>query len=179
MELVGILNYSLTFLSLIIAALAWIAKIRWSKEFKEAKEAQIQALKERIGLYESVISTKLIDHSKKTINDLEILLAQTEESKQYEINKILNELKEQEKIIEEDWETNFSFLGNISHELRTPLNAILGFAELLEYKGINDNDKNDYLQIIKSNSYRILDVTNELITMSKSLHQYKTRNKKR
>ena len=38
-----IFNYTITILSLIGASLAWIAKLKWSKEFKEAKNAEIKA----------------------------------------------------------------------------------------------------------------------------------------
>ncbi|MEP6912632.1 MAG: hypothetical protein ABI923_07750, partial [bacterium] len=47
------LIYSLAVLTSAIAAiLAWIAKIRWSREFKEAKEAQIEMLREQINTLE-------------------------------------------------------------------------------------------------------------------------------
>lgn len=37
--------YAITVLSLIAAILAWIAKLRWSKEYAAAKDAQIESLK--------------------------------------------------------------------------------------------------------------------------------------
>lgn len=47
------LIYSLAVLASALAAiLAWIAKIRWSREFKEAKEAQIEMLREQISTLE-------------------------------------------------------------------------------------------------------------------------------
>jgi hypothetical protein len=49
------LIYALTVLASSVAAiLAWVAKIRWAREFKEAKEAQIEALREQITKFEKL-----------------------------------------------------------------------------------------------------------------------------
>jgi len=53
-EIVALI-YSLAVLASGIAAiLAWVAKIRWSREFKEAKEAQIAVLREQIATLEKL-----------------------------------------------------------------------------------------------------------------------------
>ena len=38
--------------SVLAAVLAWVAKIRWSNEYRDAKEAEISALKQQISLLE-------------------------------------------------------------------------------------------------------------------------------
>jgi uncharacterized protein YhaN len=44
----------------VAAVLAWVAKIRWSQEFKEAKEAQVRVLEEKVGLYKAASSPVLL-----------------------------------------------------------------------------------------------------------------------
>ena len=53
--------YALTALASIVAAiLAWVAKIRWSREFKEAKEAQITTWREQIAVLERLSPPALL-----------------------------------------------------------------------------------------------------------------------
>lgn len=58
------------------------------------------------------------------------------------------------------------FLSNMSHEIRTPMNGIIGFVELL--LGIeNDEEKVEYLNIIKESSKHLLDIINDILSLSK------------
>ncbi len=60
-----------------------------------------------------------------------------------------------------------AFLQNLSHEIRTPMNAIVGFSELL-YK-LKDHDKETsekYTSIILTNSYQLLSIVNDILTIS-------------
>ena len=45
-----------------------------------------------------------------------------------------------------------AFLANMSHEIRTPLNGILGFSELLTYPSTTEDDRKDYIKIIRTAS---------------------------
>ena len=54
-----------------------------------------------------------------------------------------------------------AFMNNISHELRTPLNGILGFAQFIILPDISDEMKQYYLNILNTNSERLLNtITN-------------------
>lgn len=180
-------NYIITSLAILSSILAWIAKIKWSHEFKEAKEAEIKAksaqidtIKEKAELYESIISRKLMDHSKQTIVELEKLLDETEKSKQEEINKILNKIKESEKAIIDKYLNPDNkmhkgdryplLLAMLSHELRTPVNAILGFSELLANENINKEESKQYLEIISKSGENILKVFNDVVEFIKTAH---------
>jgi signal transduction histidine kinase/ligand-binding sensor domain-containing protein len=60
-----------------------------------------------------------------------------------------------------------SFLTNISHEIRTPMNAIVGLSELLKEKGYSQEEKNDFLNLIVSNSNSLLGLIDDILDISK------------
>ncbi|MEA3317044.1 MAG: ATP-binding protein [Bacteroidota bacterium] len=61
-----------------------------------------------------------------------------------------------------------AFLANMSHEIRTPMNAILGFSELLSNDiDITNDDKLEYINLIKSNGNNLLNLINDIIDISK------------
>jgi two-component system phosphate regulon sensor histidine kinase PhoR len=57
------------------------------------------------------------------------------------------------------------FVANVSHELRTPLTAIKGFAETLEEDAKEPQTKR-YLEIIKNNTERLINIVADLLTLS-------------
>ena len=57
------------------------------------------------------------------------------------------------------------FLAAMNHELRTPLNSILGFAQLLEMQGVND-DQRECLRPILRSGRQLLGLVNELLQIS-------------
>lgn len=59
-----------------------------------------------------------------------------------------------------------AFLANMSHEIRTPLNAIVGFSELLAQTG-NDEEKQEYLHIIRNSNVLLLQLIGDILDLSK------------
>lgn len=59
-----------------------------------------------------------------------------------------------------------TFLANMSHEIRTPLNAIVGFSALLS-KVENEEEKNEYKQLIETNSDILLKLIGDILDLSK------------
>ncbi|MGD9552534.1 MAG: ATP-binding protein, partial [Candidatus Caldatribacteriota bacterium] len=57
-------------------------------------------------------------------------------------------------------------ITNISHELRTPLTSIKGYVETLEGAGVNAQEREKYLQIIKKNTERLINMVNNLLFLS-------------
>lgn len=60
-----------------------------------------------------------------------------------------------------------NFLANVSHEIRTPMNGIIGFAEFLRDPELTSDERNSYLNIIKTNSNALLTLIDDIINISK------------
>ncbi|MGQ1891099.1 ATP-binding protein [Thermophagus sp. OGC60D27] len=60
-----------------------------------------------------------------------------------------------------------AFLANMSHEIRTPMNGIMGFADLLKDPLLSDDERNEYIEIIRRSGNRLLNIINDLINISK------------
>ena len=59
------------------------------------------------------------------------------------------------------------FVSMVSHELRTPLTSIMGFAELIKIRDFPKERQIKYLDIILSDSSRLLRLINNLLDISK------------
>ncbi|GEM_PF-530494 len=68
---------------------------------------------------------------------------------------------------EESDKLKSSFLANLSHEIRTPMNAIIGFSDLLNNANLAEEDKADYLKIIRNSGTNLVSIIEDLIEMSK------------
>lgn len=60
-----------------------------------------------------------------------------------------------------------AFLANLSHELRTPMNGILGFAQLLAIPDLEDEDRQNYVDVILKSGERLINMINDIISISK------------
>jgi len=74
-------------------------------------------------------------------------------------------LDAQEKAEESD-RLKSAFLANMSHEIRTPMNSIIGFSELL-LNTDKGEDRQKYVNIIKTNGSHLLNIINDIIDISK------------
>ncbi len=83
---------------------------------------------------------------------------------QYEIQKSLSEAKLK---AEESDKLKTIFLANISHEIRTPLNSIIGFSDLLLDPDLTDDQREDFLNMIRTSSNDLLQLVEDIIDLSK------------
>ena len=58
------------------------------------------------------------------------------------------------------------FLANMSHELRTPLNAIIGYSELLQDGGVDEEAHSDLQRILESGQH-LLGLIDDILDLSK------------
>jgi PAS domain S-box-containing protein len=77
-----------------------------------------------------------------------------------------DELRKAKEKAEESDRLKSAFLTNMSHEIRTPMNGILGFTELLHLPDLTDDDRAEYIDIIKKSGDRMLNTINDLMEIS-------------
>ncbi len=84
-----------------------------------------------------------------------------------ENNNQRKQLEISKRKAEESDKLKSSFLANLSHEIRTPMNAIVGFSDLLDSPNLKEEDKREYLNIIKKSGKNLVSIIEDLIEMSK------------
>ena len=108
-------------------------------------------------------SLKFFSHDKNFENLLIVINDYLEESQR---NKI--------KYIRREWEIRKE-IENISHDLRTPLTSILGYIELLNDINISDEEKEEYLSIIKRRSnglYKLVEIFYDLSRLEANEYKF-------
>jgi len=77
------------------------------------------------------------------------------------------ELTDALKKAEESDKLKSAFLANMSHEVRTPMNAIIGFAKILENEDVPPEERKRYLEVISHQGRNLLQIINDIISLSK------------
>ncbi|MEA3317721.1 MAG: PAS domain S-box protein, partial [Bacteroidota bacterium] len=75
-------------------------------------------------------------------------------------------VKAKEKAEESD-KLKSVFLANMSHEIRTPMNGMIGFAEMLKLKGLSEEKRDNFIDIINQSGHQLLTIINDIIDVSK------------
>ena len=83
------------------------------------------------------------------------------------ILKTQKELGEAKDKAEESDKLKSAFLANMSHEIRTPLNAIMGFSSLLQDSLVDAEEKQQFVNIIHTNSTKLLGLMDEIFDIAK------------
>ncbi len=167
-----ILYITITGLSIIASILAWVAKIRWSSEYREAKKAQIESiqeqikvLKERNETLKELTSEKIMGHYKSTKEGLESLNNKILEEK----NELQIKMDEMETEIERLRKENknsiklpdFSQLQNMSFQIENSLKSFT------ENYAIQYNELSNSLEKMKNIDFVIKDKDNFYIIETK------------
>ena len=84
-----------------------------------------------------------------------------------ELKRLTTDLILAKEKAEESDRLKTAFLNNMSHEIRTPLNGITGFISLLQDSEIDDEEKQEYFDIIKKSSDRLIATVTDIINISR------------
>ena len=71
------------------------------------------------------------------------------------------------------------FISNFSHEFKTPISSICGFAKLLKNPSLSEDERNDYINIIITESNRLTYLAQNTLALSKLENQELVFEKKR
>lgn len=63
------------------------------------------------------------------------------------------------------------FVNNFSHEFKTPIVSIAGFAKLLRYGDLTDEERDEYLTVIEDESMRLADMATNALNISRVENQ--------
>ena len=83
-----------------------------------------------------------------------------------DLKKTQDELKDSKDIAERSLAIKENFLTNMSHEIRTPMNAVIGFTDLLDNTGLNEQQK-QYVQAIKISGRNLMTIINDILDYSR------------
>jgi len=78
----------------------------------------------------------------------------------HSFNKMTHELSSVESLRRD-------FINNFSHEFKTPIVSIRGFAKLLQDGKLTDEEKQEYLEIIITESERLAELATNILNLSK------------
>ncbi|UII56159.1 HAMP domain-containing histidine kinase [Cytobacillus spongiae] len=85
-----------------------------------------------------------------------------------EIGELYHHVKHMEDRIHKAREEQVNMIAAIAHDLKTPLTSINGFLELMDtQKEMTDEQKKEYLKLIKKKSQHITELVNEFSSFSK------------
>ncbi len=82
------------------------------------------------------------------------------------VGKRTEQLEAARNVAEASDKLKSAFLANMSHEIRTPMNAIVGFASMLKDDDIPAEEKEEFIDIITSNSQSLLVLINDILEIS-------------
>lgn len=60
-----------------------------------------------------------------------------------------------------------AFLSNMSHEIRTPMNAIIGFSTLLSDASVTEEERQEFIRIIKERGNDLMRIMDDIIDIAK------------
>lgn len=94
-----------------------------------------------------------------------------------EVGELTNNFNLMVKDLDNIEELQKDFMDNVSHEIKTPISSIQGFAKMLERDDLTKEKRKEYSQIIIEESSRLLNLSNNMLKLSKLEHQNKILNK--
>lgn len=59
-------------------------------------------------------------------------------------------------------------ISNVSHDLKTPLTSIITYIDLLKEENLNDNKRNEYINTLNRNAFRLKNLIDDLFEINKA-----------
>lgn len=85
----------------------------------------------------------------------------------YEMRQLAEQFNNMAKELEGVELLRTDFINNFSHEFKTPIVSIRGFAKLLKNEDISVEERNEYLDIIVTESERLTELASNVLELSK------------
>jgi len=79
----------------------------------------------------------------------------------------LSQSKNAETKARENDKLKSKFIADLSHKIRTPLNSISGFVNLFTDKDLDDDARNNYINIVNINIQHLINLANDVVDISK------------
>ena len=123
-----------------------------------------------IFVYISLKPIKKMSNATKLIKngnfDIEEIKEKHKHKKKNEISELVNNFNKMTKSLKSNEYLHKEFVSSVSHEIKTPITAISGYAELLKDKTIGEEQKEEYINIIISESKRLTNLSTNLLKLS-------------
>ncbi len=87
-------------------------------------------------------------------------------SKQGEMGELMRSFNSMTEELSRTAYLQKDFISSISHEFRTPIASIKGFARLLQMPGVDENARQEYVELIAQESDRLSRLSNTLLRLS-------------
>ena len=139
---------------------------------ESAREQFVEILKAEGNLYEYEFEAKLISGKIKWFSlyvqydsesgSYEGFCVDISSAKQNEVDLIVAKEK-----AEENDRLKTAFLMNMSHEIRTPMNSILGFLEMLQDPEFDEQQKQNFFELVRLSGGRLMDTIGNIIEISR------------
>ncbi|MCL1925354.1 MAG: HAMP domain-containing histidine kinase [Defluviitaleaceae bacterium] len=84
-----------------------------------------------------------------------------------ELEKLSNSFNKMAKELSYVQTLRTDFINNFSHEFKTPIQSIQGFADILLENGLEEEEKKEYLKIIKEETDRLVGMSTNILNLSK------------
>jgi len=131
------------------------------REKRGFAEGELNFIRKNGARFTAYITSSLFKNSKGELFS-SMIIRDISERKKWEEDLLIAKEK-----AEESDRLKTAFLANMSHEIRTPMNGILGFLDLLNSKGLDENSRQQYMHVINLSGQRLLDTINDIIEISK------------
>lgn len=96
-----------------------------------------------------------------------------------DINRLKNGVRSSQKARDKSERLRTELITNVSHDLRTPLTSVMTYTELLKKKGISEEERDSYIQIIDRKSRRLKHLIDDLFEATKMASGNVSLNKER